>query len=113
LSEIDMPEVTSDKLQQLFKLLQREPNDTFLLYGLGMEYRKLGAPEKAIEFFDRVIATDPGYCYAYYQRGQVYERAGQIEQARRSYRDGIAAAGRAGDAHAQGELEAALEAIAE
>src|SRR3954447_20350682 len=77
-----MSNVTSEKLQQLFKLLEREPNDTFLLYGVGMEYKKLGAPDKAIEHFDRVLKTDPNYCYAYYQKGQVLEQSGQPELAR-------------------------------
>src|SRR5262249_10778029 len=63
--------VTSDKLQQLFKMLDRQPRDAFLLYGLGMEYKKLGDPSKAIEYFDKVIEVDPNYCYAYYQKGQV------------------------------------------
>lgn len=106
-----MKEPTSEKLQQLFRLLEREPEDTFLLYGAGMEYRKLGALDKATEFFDRAIRKDPGYCYAYYQRGQVAEQAGMLDQARQSYRDGIAAAQRVGDSHAREELQAALSLI--
>ena len=106
-----MNEPTSDKLTQLFKLLEREPNDTFLLYGIGMEYKKLGSPDRAIEYFDRTIQNDAGYCYAYYQRGQVCAQTGRVEDAKRSYREGIAAAQRVGDAHAREELEAALELI--
>jgi tetratricopeptide (TPR) repeat protein len=104
-----MPEVNSEKLQQLFRLLQREPNDTFLLYGIGMEHKKLDALPAAIEYFDRVIANDAGYCYAYFQKGQVFEQMADPEKAQQAYRDGIAAAKRAGDAHAQSELEAALD----
>ena len=106
-----MPDITSEKLQHLVKLLAREPDETFLLYGIGMEYKKLGAMEKAIEYFNRVIGVDPGYCYAYYQLGQVCEQLGQTEQARQAYRNGIAAARRVGDAHAQSELSAAMETI--
>src|SRR5438105_135770 len=103
-----MSEPTSDKLQQLFKLLSRESQDSFLLYGVGMEYKKLGALERAIDYFSQVIQNDPAYCYAYFQRAQVYERMGKPEDARRSYEAGIAAAKKAGDAHAQSELESAL-----
>ena len=94
-------------------MLAREPRDPFLLYAIGMEYKKLQSPAKAIEFFDQTIAVDASYCYAYFQRGQVHEKSGNLEEARASYRAGIAAAQRAGDAHAQGELEAALEMIAD
>jgi tetratricopeptide (TPR) repeat protein len=106
-----MPEPTSPKLQQLFKLLEREPRDTFLLYGIGMEYKKLGGAPKAIEYFDAALAVDSGYCYAYFQKGQVYEQLGQPEQARQSYRDGMAAAKRVNDAHALSELETALSMV--
>ena len=106
-----MSEITSPKLQQLFKMLEREPNDTFLLYGIGMEYKKLAAPARAIEYFDRVIQNDNGYCYAYFQKGQVFEQMGKTVQAKEAYADGIKAARRVGDAHAQSELQAALEMI--
>src|SRR6476660_7230243 len=95
---------TSDKLRKLFEMLQRQPADTFLLYGVGMEYKKLNDPTRAVEYFDKVITTDPGYCYAYYQRGQVLEEAGDVPQAKQAYRDGVAAAERVGDQHAKSEL---------
>ena len=103
-----MPDVTSEKLQKLSTMLEREPEDTFLLYAIGMEYRKLAAFEKAIEFFNRVISVNAGYCYAYYQRGQVYQDLGKTDLARTTYEEGIAAARRVGDAHALSELETAL-----
>jgi len=90
-------------------MLARMPNDAFLLYGIALEHKKLSDHAKALEFLDRVIAVDPNYCYAYFQRGQVQEITGDVEAAKRSYTDGIAAARRAGDPHAQGELEGALQ----
>jgi tetratricopeptide (TPR) repeat protein len=104
-------EPTSEKLQKLQQMLAREPRDAFLLYGLGMEFKKLQLFDRAIEHFDRVIEVDPGYCYAYFQRGQTQELLGQSEPARQSYRAGIAAAERVGDAHAREELSAALEMV--
>src|SRR5688572_4705288 len=64
------------RLQQLQKMLEAAPDDTFLLYGIGMEYKKAGDPERAVEHFNRVLQIDPGYCYAYYQRGQTAETTG-------------------------------------
>ena len=58
-----------------------------------------------------MIALDPGYCYAYHQKGLTFESAGDTEQAKSAYRAGIAAAKQKGDAHAQGEIEAALSMI--
>jgi tetratricopeptide (TPR) repeat protein len=92
-------------------MLVSEPRDAFLLYGIGMELKKLKDFEGAIEHFSRVIDVDPGYCYAYFQRGQTQELLGQSEAAKQSYRDGVAAAQRVGDAHAKEELQAALEMV--
>lgn len=100
------------RLQQLEKMLEREPNDAFVLYGIALEYKKMNDSAKAIEYLDRTVRADPGYCYAYFQRGQVQESLGDVESARQTYRDGIEAAQRKGDAHAQGELEGALQALA-
>ena len=100
-----------DRLRQLQQMLERSPQDTFLLYGIAMEHKKAGESARAVEFFDRVIQLDPGYCYAYHQRGLVHESAGDLEAAKRSYREGVQAAIHKGDAHAQGEIQAALEMV--
>ena len=100
---------TSDRLEKLQQLLARDPNDTFLLYGIALEHKKLGDAKNAIEFLDRVIAADAGYCYAYHQKGLIFESTGDTEAARSAYRAGIEAAAKKGDAHAQSEIQAALE----
>ena len=105
-----MPRV-SERLHKLQKMLEREPSDTFLIYGLALEHKKLGNSDEALKLLDRVIALDPGYCYAYHQKGLTFESAGDNESARSAYRAGIDAARRKGDAHAQGEIEAALAMI--
>src|SRR5687767_9873448 len=101
----------SERLEKLQKMLEREPDDTFLIYGLALEHKKLGDHARAIELLDRVIQLDPGYCYAYFQKGAVLESTGESESAKSVYRTGIDAAKKKGDAHAQGEIEAALSMI--
>src|SRR3954454_24037900 len=101
----------SERLEKLLSMLEREPRDAFLLYGVALEYKKMNEPAKAVEFLDRVIGVDPGYCYAYHQKGLTFESTGDVEAAKRAYRDGIAAAQRKGDAHAAEEIGAALSLI--
>src|SRR5687768_92314 len=98
-----------DRLRQLQQMLEKSPNDPFLLYGIALEHKKAGDAVRAVEFLDRTIATDPGYCYAYYQRGQVLEAAGDEPGARDTYQRGIDAAKLKNDAHALSELQAALD----
>ena len=96
-------------MRQLQQMLERQPDDPFLLYGMAMEHKKAGDAPAALEYLQRVTRKDPNYCYAYYQRGLVHESQGDTEAARAAYREGIEAADRAGDAHARGELEAAMD----
>src|SRR4051794_39877315 len=98
----------SPRMQQLRRLLEKSPRDPFIVYGLGMEFKKAGDAARAVEHFDRTIEIDPGYAYAYYQKGQVEESTGDVESAKRTYRAGIEAAQKKGDAHAAGEIEGAL-----
>jgi Tfp pilus assembly protein PilF len=100
--------VTSPRMRQLQKMLESQPDDAFLLYGVAMEHKKAGEPALALESFDKVLRRDPNYCYAYYQRAQVHESLGDVEAAKRSLREGLEAADRSGDGHARQEIEAAL-----
>jgi Tfp pilus assembly protein PilF len=104
-----MTTAATDRMSKLQALLEKTPNDTFLLYGLALEVKKTGDLPKTIEHLKRVIEIDPGYCYAYHQMGLAYEAAGDLDGAKRSYRAGIAAAQDKGDTHAAGEIAAALE----
>lgn len=98
----------SERLEKLREMLAKQPNDPFLLYGIGMEHKKAGDHKSAIEHFDRVVQVDPGYCYAYYQKGLTLEETGDINAAKQAYLQGIEAAKAKGDDHARSELEAAL-----
>ncbi len=106
-----MEQAPTERLTKLQRMLEKTPTDPFLLYGIGLEYKKAGDAKHAVEFLDKVIAVDPGYCYAYHQRGLVYESINDIDSARRSYREGMDAARKKGDSHAYGEIEAALQMI--
>jgi Tfp pilus assembly protein PilF len=99
-------------MRQLQEMLEREPGDTFLVYGLALEYKKANDPIHAIEYLDRVIGLDPGYCYAYHQKGLIYESMDNVPAARSAYLAGIEAARKKGDNHARQEIEAALDLLA-
>ena len=94
---------SSTRMQQLQQMLQKEPNDTFLLYGLALEFKKASDFQNALEYLDRVIGLDGGYCYAYHQKGMIHESAGDLDAAKASYKQGIEAAKKKGDQHARQE----------
>jgi tetratricopeptide (TPR) repeat protein len=98
----------STRLEQLQKMLEREPNDTFLLYGLAMEHKKAGDKNLALQLLAKVAELDPGHGYSFFQSGQILETSGDAASARKAYESGITAANKSGDAHARSELEGAL-----
>ena len=59
--------------------------------------------------FRSLIEADPDYVPAYFHGGQTLEKLGREDEARAVYRNGLEAAGRKGDQHAQAEIAAALE----
>ena len=99
------------RLTQILKMLEKTPADAFLLYGAALEHKKAGDFQQAIDFLDRTITVDAGYCYAYYQKGQCQESLNDFEGAATTYRTGIAAARQVGDAKAEGELSQALSIV--
>ena len=102
---------TTDRLEKLQAMLAKDASDPFLLFAVGMEYKKLKQTPQAVEWFRKTLAKDPGYCVAYHQAALAYEDAGEIELAKTTYREGIAAARKKGDNHAAEEMEAALSMI--
>jgi tetratricopeptide (TPR) repeat protein len=97
------------RLEKLRQMLETKPGDPFLLYALGMEFKKLKDAKSAMEYLDRTIQHDWGYCYAYYQKGLILQEMGDIEGAKRTFGEGLDAAKRKGDQHAASEISAALE----
>lgn len=102
---------TTDRMTKLQHMLQKEPHDPFLLYGMALEYKKIGHYHQSLQYLGRVLQHDPGYCVAYLQSGQVHELAGNLDAAREAYRTGVAAAKKKGDMHAAEEMQSALDAI--
>jgi tetratricopeptide (TPR) repeat protein len=98
----------SDRLAKLQAMLEKQPADPFLLYGIALEHKNSGNHPEALAYLTKTISADPAYCYAYFQQGQIHEAAGDPEAAKTAYRTGIAAATKKGDAHAKSELEGAL-----
>lgn len=104
-----MPE--TERLQQIRALLADDPADPFLRYGLAMEYAGQGDDATAARHFRDLITASPEYVPAYLMLGQTLVRLGDDDEAKDTLRRGVAAAGRAGNEHAQGEMQALLDSL--
>jgi len=98
----------SKRLAYLEKVTADGTTDPFPWYGLALEYRNLDRTEDALRVFTTLRERTPSYVPMYLMCGQMLEKAGRTADAREWLEAGIAAATKAGDGHARGELEAAL-----
>lgn len=99
------------RIEQLEKLLAAEPNDVFLNFALAMELAKLGRTAAGLAQFDRVIALNPNYAPAYFQKGKTFLDAGDHDGARATLRLGVERATAAGDHHAAAEMSELLQVL--
>ena len=68
-------------LERLFSFLETAPNDSFTLYSIAYEYKKLQNYKEARQYFSRLKENDPAYVGLYYHLGGVLEQLDQPEAA--------------------------------
>lgn len=96
------------RLDQLLKMLETEPTDSFLNYALALEYAKTNDLGKAIKLIEELLTRDPNYLGAYYQLGNYYELVKQPKMAVNTYKKGIDIAIQQKNRKTQSELNEAL-----
>ena len=97
------------RLEALKSMVAQKPGDSFLRYGLAMEYKNAGDLEAAVGEFRALREANPDYAAAYFHGGQALERLGRLEDARAWYLEGIEVTTRKQDLHARSELQTALD----
>ncbi len=93
----------------LEQFVQKNPADAFARYGLAMECANENDFSAAEAHFAQLIGAHPEYVAAYYQFGRLLASQNRAEDARKVLREGVARAAQSGDAHAQQEMQAALD----
>lgn len=96
-------------LEQLEKLLAADPTDPFVPYAIAQEHAKLGQLVTALDYFDRCLALDSSYCYAYFHKARTLQTLGDIAGAKAVLTQGVAAATKAQDSHALSEIRGFLD----
>ncbi|WP_347156569.1 tetratricopeptide repeat protein [Pontibacter chitinilyticus] len=94
------------RLEQLLHFLAEDPNDPFTLYAIATEYRSAD-PEKAMEYYEKLLADHETYVGTYYHAAKLYEVLGKAEVAERTYKKGMQISRQEGNLHAFSELQQA------
>jgi len=100
--------MTDSRLETLKSMLEKDPDDSFTKYALGLEFMSINDIGNAKNTFEDLRNSDPNYISLYYQLGKVYEQLGDEQSARKIYEQGIYVSAIKGDLHAKGELEQAI-----
>src|SRR5260370_26912977 len=101
--------MASTRLEALKSMVAQNPGDSFLRYGLAMEYKNGGDLQEAMGAFQELMVVNPDYSAAYFHGGQVLEKLGKLDEARALYRQGVDVTTRKGDLHTRSEIQAALD----
>ncbi len=77
-----------NRLNQLLEFLEKEPNDTFLLYALATEYLKTDT-QKALQYYENLLQNHSNYIATYYHAAELYADLEKYEKANQAYLKGI------------------------
>ena len=101
----------SPRLWQLQEFLADSPDDPELRYAVAIELLSLNATDGAMRSFHDLIAAQPEYVPTYLMLGQTLIRANREDEAKSVLQSGVAAARKAGNTHAEGEIQALLDSL--
>jgi Flp pilus assembly protein TadD len=96
------------RLEAIQKIVESSPNDPFPRYGLAMELKNAGRLDEARAAFEELERRFPDYTAQYLMHLQLLVAMGRVDDARALGGRGLQALRKKGDAHALGELEAAI-----
>lgn len=97
-----------NRIAQLTRFHEEDPNDPFILYGLALEYQKSDM-KKSEEFFDKLLTEFPEYLPTYYHAAKQKAALGKSDLAVTIFTDGIALARKQNEVTTTRELQSALD----
>ena len=97
----------NSRIIQLKEFLKEEPNDSFLIYALSLEYVKENNIDLAIETLLELHQKNVAYLAVYYQLGKLYQSIDEIEKAITFFDKGMEVAKKEGNMKTFSELKEA------
>ena len=99
--------MNSERLKQLFDFLKHDPNDSFTIYAIALEYIE-DRPDKAREYLDILLEKHPDYLPTYYQAALLYQSLNEPKKAITIFEHGIELARKQNNRTTERELQNAL-----
>lgn len=99
--------MAKSRLEQLLEFLEQDPEDTFIIYGLALEYLNIDMSQ-AKAYFDLLLEKHPDYLPTYYHAAKLYETLENNKKAIELYEKGIELSTKQTNMHSKRELQNAL-----
>ncbi len=97
------------RIDALRRMVETDPNDPRLRFGLALEYEKLGRWEQVVEELRNYLALADDQGNAWGRLGAALRRLGREQEARDAYGRGVQAATRHGHPGMAAEFEEILQ----
>lgn len=78
-----------NRIEVFKQMLEADPNNSMVLFGLANEYQKIEDWQKTIETLEHYLTKADDEGAAYGMLAKAFERIGDREKARQSYEKGI------------------------
>ena len=78
-----------DRIEVFKQMLEAEPDNTMVMFGLAKEYEKLGQTADVISLLENYLAKADDEGNAYGVLAKAYEQSGDREKAKATYEKGI------------------------
>ena len=88
--------MTTSRIDLFKQMLENDPGNTTVMFGLAKEYEKAGQNAELIEILNRYIQASDDEGNAFGMLASAYERLGQRNEAKQAYQRGIETAQRHG-----------------
>lgn len=84
--------MSSSRIEIFKQILETDPGNHNVLFGLAKEYEKAGLNQELVETLNRYLASADDEGNAYGMLGSAYEKIGDRQKAKDAYERGVAAA---------------------
>ena len=78
-----------NRIEVFKQMLEADPENTTVMFGLAKEYEKLGATAEIIEILEKYISVADDEGNAYGLLAEAYKQSGQREKAVETFKEGI------------------------
>lgn len=99
------------RLHKLLEMLDKQPNDTFLTYAVGMEHLGNNNDVEAQQWFEKTLSIEPDNIATHYQLALLYHKYGKDKEAINLLEKGMVLAKNKGDLKTSNEFRTALDEI--